>query len=116
MVIPVLVTADGIAHVALLVNRKVTTSPLLNVEVVNVLDVSPKTSAPLILHWYAGVVPPLVIVELKVTDVLGQTVEPGFAVMLTVGTTEGVTSITITLLVALAGTGHVALLVKITRT
>lgn len=40
---------------------------------------------PFSFHWYDGVVPPLVGVAVKVTDVPEQIVLPGFAAILTAG-------------------------------
>lgn len=110
IVIPVLVAVAGDAQVALLVSTQVTTLPLANAAFVYVVLFVP-TFTPFSFHWYDGVVPPLVGVAVKVTEVPEQIVLPGFADILTAGTTVVLTVIVIPLLVAVIGDAHEALLV-----
>ena len=51
------------------------------------------TLAPFSFHWYTGVVPPLVGVAVKVTEVPAQMVVPGLAAMLTLTGRFGLTVI-----------------------
>src|SRR6476469_3677007 len=65
--IPVLMAVGWLRQLALLVSFTETTSPLASVSGVNTLLFGP-VFWPLIIHWYAGFVPPLVGVAVNVTN------------------------------------------------
>ena len=98
-------------QLALLVNTQLTTSPLANAVVVKVSLLLP-VALPLSSHWYKGAVPPFTGIAEKVTASPGQ-ISFADAVILTAGTINGSTAMMITLLVAVVGTAHWALLVRI---
>src|SRR5450756_2753176 len=108
-----LVAVAGDAQGSLLVITTFTLSPLAKVDEVNTLLFVPAFT-PFTIHWYVGVVPPLVGVAVKVT-------EPSEHIDTVVGVidTDGVTLPTVTvtsLLVAVAGDAHGSLLVITTFT
>lgn len=110
IVILELVAVAGDAHAALLVITQLTISPFTSAAFVYVVLFAP-TLLPFNFHWKAGVVPPLVGVAVKVTDVPVQIVLPGLAPMLMPGVIVGVTVIVTAPLVAVVGDAHDALLV-----
>ena len=77
-----LVAVAGDAHGSLLVITTFTLSPLAKVDEVNTLLFVPAFT-PFTIHWYVGVVPPLVGVAVKVTDVPAQIAPEGTAAVLT---------------------------------
>ena len=95
-VIALLVAVSGFAQGSLLLIVTVTISPLFKVVVVKVDVVCPATGAPLIIHWYVGLVPPLVGVAVNVTDPPAH-IEVVFAVI----DTDGVTELIVTDVVAI---------------
>jgi hypothetical protein len=95
-----LVAVAGVAHIAFEVSITLTTWPLVKVVLVKILlVVGVPWLTPFICHWYSGLVPPLVGVALKVTDVLLQ-IEVAEATILTEGVTKGFTVIVTVLDVA----------------
>jgi hypothetical protein len=94
-------------QVALEVITQVTTSPLANVEVVKDALFVP-AFVPFTFHWYAGVVPPLVGVAVKVTAVPLQILVAD-ALIETTGVAFEPTVIVIAFEVSLLGTAHPAL-------
>ena len=101
IVIPVEVAVVGLAQASDEVITTVTTSPFVNALFEYVLLFVP-TLLPFSFHWYNGV-PPFVGVAVKVTLVPVQIVLPGFALILTDGTTVAVTVIVIPVDVAVVG-------------
>ncbi len=101
------VAVVGDAHPELEVITQLTTSAFAKAALVYVALFVP-TLPPLSFHWYAGVVPPFVGVAVKVTLVPAQIVLPGFAAILTAGTTDPVTTIVTVFEVAVAAEVHVA--------
>ena len=97
IVIVLLVTTGMAAHSALVVSVTDTTSPALRVLLENVLLFVP-TFVPLTFHWYTGFVPPLILVAVNVIVALPQT-EVELAVILTSGSTSGLTTTTTGLVV-----------------
>src|SRR5207249_1616747 len=85
IVILLLVTVTGDAHVALEVRTTDTTSPFAKAVVVNVALLVP-AFVPFTVHWYDGVVPPFTGLAVNVTDVPEQIVALE-AEILTVGVT-----------------------------
>ena len=73
-------------QLALEVKTTLIVSFVNNDEVVNTVEFVP-TLTPFFNHWYAGVVPPLVAVAVKVTLVPAQMVVPGLATTATLGVT-----------------------------
>ena len=99
--IPALVAEAGTAQVAFDVITQVTTAPLVSVVVVYVALLVP-TLVPLTFHWYAGALPPLVGVAVKVTDAPeADGFVPAVMAILTAGATDGLTVMVIALLLAL---------------
>src|SRR6478736_707892 len=97
----------------LLVRITVTTSPSLNVVVVNLSESVP-LSTPLTCHWYDGLLPPLVGVAVNVTEVPLQ-IDVVLAAILTLGST--LVDVMVTgLLVAVGVDAQARLLVIITVT
>jgi hypothetical protein len=74
----------------------------------------PPTFTPLRVHWYDGVVPPLLGVAVNVTDVPEQMVELP-ATILTLGVNTGFTVMRMAFEVAVVVDAHKALLVNVTR-
>lgn len=93
----------GFAHSAFDVITASTDSPADKVQVWNTEPVSLGTGVLFIRHWYAGATPPLVGVNVKVTQVPSHTGIVGRLVILTAGITTGFTAITTVFEVALAG-------------
>jgi hypothetical protein len=102
------VAVVGLAQAALDVSTQVTASELARVVEVKVAALVP-TLVPFTFHWYAGVVPPLVGVAVKVTEAPAQIVEPEPLAMLTEGVTEVFTVMAILLEVAVVGLAQAAL-------
>lgn len=71
------------------------------------------TGKPFTFHIYVGVGPPLLMLDVKVTDCPRHIVFPGLAVTVTVGVTLGLTIIVMLLLVAVGGVAQEALLVMV---
>jgi hypothetical protein len=112
--ISLLVADAGLTQVAFEVNTTVTLSPFTRDVELNVEEFEPILE-PFSFHWYEGVVPPLVGVAVKVTDVPGQIVVDDAAIE-TDGTRTGFTTIDIPVLVAVVGFTQTALDVRITVT
>jgi hypothetical protein len=110
MVIVLEVAGLPVAQVALDVNTQVTTSLFARVVLVYVEHVP--AFVPFSFHWYAGVVPPLVGVAVKVTLVPAHIVVAE-AAMLTLTGRFGLTVMVIALDVAGLPVGQVALEVNI---
>ena len=89
-------------------------SLLLKVEELKLGELLPAFT-PFTCHWYAGVVPPLVGVAVKLMAVPAQAVV-ALATTVTEGATAAVIAIVIVLEVAVAGEAHASLEVKITCT
>ena len=64
---------------------------------------------PFLVHWYVGVVPPLVGVAVKVTDAPAQTAPAGLGAIVTDGVTLLVTVMVMFVELTLEGDGHAAL-------
>jgi hypothetical protein len=110
LVIPVEVAVVGLAQVAFEVNTQVTTSLFARVVVVKVAAVAVLTLLPLIFHWYAGVVPPLVMLAVKVTLAPAQMVlSASLELMVMVGVTKALTVLVMPVEVAVVGLAQVAL-------
>ena len=96
--IVLLVTAAGVAHVALDVMITVTLSLLDNVDEVK-LGLLVPTFTPFTCHWYEGVAPPFTGVAVNVTGVPAQILFPGLAAIFTEATGLGFT-VTVTGLIS----------------
>lgn len=66
------------------------------------------TLFPFTFHWYVGLFPPPVMVAVKVTDTPAQILLPGFAAIVHVGTTLGLTTIVMLDELALVDAGQVS--------
>jgi hypothetical protein len=99
------VAVVGLAQAALDVSTQVTASELARVVEVKVAALVP-TLVPFTFHWYAGVVPPLVGVAVKVTEAPEQIVVPKPLAMLTEGVTAVFTVIVMAFDVAVVGLAH----------
>lgn len=110
MVMLLLLAIAGLAHAALDVTSSVITSPFARVVVVYDEEVAPPIGEPFFFHTYAGVPPPFVTLELKVTEVPPQTLLAEDVMV-----TDGVTDVLIVIVRALDVTfvveAHNALLV-----
>jgi hypothetical protein len=115
IVIGRLVAVGVVVQFAFEVITTVTTSPFERV-VEEKVGLSVPAFDPLILHWYAGVVPPLTGVAVNVTEVPAQIAVAGFAAIVTPGVTLAFTDIVTAVLVAVGVVVHDALLVMITDT
>ena len=104
----------GLAHVELLVTDTRTTSPLFRVDVMKVL-LLPPCGLLFTDHWYAGVLPALVALAVKVTCAPLHIVV-ALAVTLTAGADVGLTTIVIAGDVAVVGLAQPLLLVITTVT
>ena len=99
MVIELEVAVELLTQLRELVNTQDTT-PLLAIVEENVGELLP-TLAPLICHWYDGVVPPLVGVAVKLRELFGQVgLVPEVWVMLMAGETGWVVVMVMALEVA----------------
>lgn len=108
------VVEEDVAQLALLVSTQVTRSLFASMLLLKVAAFT-AVFVPFIFHWYAGVMPPLTGVAVKVILVPWQ-IEVADAEMLTAGVIEGVTLSVILVEVAVAGVAHGALLVNTTLT
>src|SRR5579863_3232526 len=82
IVIPADVAGFPLGHEIFEVKTQLITSLLVRLLSVYVELLEP-TLLPFFFHWYAGDVPPLIGVAVKVTDAFTQFVVPGLAAMLT---------------------------------
>ena len=114
IVIALEVPVAGTAQARLEVKTTLTISPFDKVVVVSAGALVPVLT-PFSCHWYAGVVPPLVGVAVKITLVPGQIIVDDAATT-TEGVTDAVTIIVIVLDVAVAGDAQAALEFMITVT
>jgi hypothetical protein len=115
MVMVLEVAVVGLAQPSLDVNVTAITSPLFKALLLYVAELPP-TFAPLTVHWYAGVVPPLVGLAVNVTLVPAHIAPDGFATIPTDGTNTEFICTVIVLEVADAGFAHGLIDVNTTET
>jgi hypothetical protein len=112
IVIELLVAELVVLQVAILVSSHNITS-LFDSEAFEYVDWLLPTALPFSFHWYEGLVPPLVMLAVKVTVPDPEQIELEVDVIFTVGVTVGVTTTLLLLLVAVFALLQVALLVRI---